>query len=123
MEDTKTFFKEMIHQWEGSHAAVVVLDNHPAHNSNLVRDFADSHGLDMLRLPTCSSALNPVERVWSVLKHHWATELAILNGQKTDESIADMVTRVIDTKMQMKMGRIHMSANGDFRRVLKGELI
>ena len=47
---------------------VIVLDNHASHHSHMLRDFAEENSLHLLFLPSYSSVLNPVERVWAWTK-------------------------------------------------------
>ena len=55
---------------------VIVLDNHGAHKSHLVRDFVAEQNLRLLFLPSYSSVLNPIERVWSWTKRDFASSMA-----------------------------------------------
>jgi len=55
-----------------SDKCLFVLDNHTAHHSLVFRRFAEKHGLQLLYLPPGGSALNPIERVWAMLKPRWA---------------------------------------------------
>ena len=54
----------------------IVLDNHSAHKSRSVKNYAESIGIGMHFLPPYSSVLNPIERWWAMCKHDWARTLS-----------------------------------------------
>ena len=49
---------------------VVVMDNHRAH-TKFACEKLEEYGAIVLKLPVCSSTLNPIELVWGVLKQKW----------------------------------------------------
>ena len=53
---------------------VVVLDNRRIHHAKILDDVYDANFKEML-LPPYSSTLNPIERLWSILKRRWTQEL------------------------------------------------
>jgi hypothetical protein len=55
-----------------SNKCLFILDNHTAHHSLKFRNFIEKQGLKVLYLPPGGSALNPIERVWAMLKTSWA---------------------------------------------------
>lgn len=50
---------------------LIIWDGLPAHRSRLVRDYVDSQdgAIQLERLPAYAPELNPVEYIWSYLKH------------------------------------------------------
>jgi transposase len=48
---------------------VVVLDNHPAHKTTTIRTLAKNLDLELLFLPPYKPEMNPIESLWSVIKH------------------------------------------------------
>ena len=50
---------------------VMVLDNHKAHYSNIVKDYINEKGLSLLFLPPGTSIFNPIETVWAMVKRRW----------------------------------------------------
>ena len=46
----------------------IVLDNAGFHRAKSVKAFAAAEGIDLMFLPSYSSVLSPIERVWSMLK-------------------------------------------------------
>ena len=54
---------------------VIIMDNHPAHHSNVVKTFIENHGGKILFMPPISSYFNPIETIWSWLKGKWRNEL------------------------------------------------
>lgn len=55
--------------------AVILMDNHAAHHSNVVKEFCDEEKLFRLFQPPSSSEFNPVEKLWAVLKKRWREEI------------------------------------------------
>ena len=53
-----------------NHRTVVILDNLRIHHSKKLEEVYDANFKEML-LPPYSSELNPIERLWSVLKKKW----------------------------------------------------
>jgi hypothetical protein len=53
---------------------IVILDNLKIHHSKLLETVYDSNFKEML-LPPYSSSLNPIERLWSLIKRQWQKEL------------------------------------------------
>ena len=54
---------------------VIVLDNHRAHHSNIVKEFASINGFRLLFTPPTCSDFNPIEIMWSLFKRHWRKTL------------------------------------------------
>ena len=57
------------------------MDNHKAHHSIKVRDYLVKKGATVLFLPVGLSELNPIERVWGIMKKKWANRLCELKGE------------------------------------------
>ena len=53
-----------------------MVDNHRAHGTPLVREFCQSKGLELKFLPPYSSALNPIERFWALVKGRWKKDIS-----------------------------------------------
>jgi transposase len=71
----------------------LVVDEHPAHKSKLVRQYVESlqGKLRVFFLPPYSPELNPGELVWRELKHHKMGRMTILNKQDMHEkALANM---------------------------------
>ena len=56
--------------------AVVFLDQHQVHQSPVFRDYCRELGLEVILMPKFSCRLNPVERVWAMVKQIWAKRLS-----------------------------------------------
>ena len=50
--------------------SMVVLDNALYHHASVVTEFAFLTGMDLLFLPPYSPELNPIERVWKLVRKH-----------------------------------------------------
>jgi len=68
----------------------VIVDNHPAHRANAVKDFVEQHAeqLELYYLPSYSPQLNPDELVWNHLKNHTIGKSAY--------RLADQMSRLIN---------------------------
>ena len=70
--------------------SIIVMDNALYHHAGIITDYAFLTGIDLLFLPPYSPELNPIERVWKVVKKH-ATHnryfqlLSDLKGALSDE--------------------------------------
>ncbi len=53
---------------------LIVLDNLRIHYSKKLDDVYDENFKEMF-LPTYSSELNPIERLWSIIKRKWVRDL------------------------------------------------
>lgn len=47
------------------------MDNLSIHKAKVVSDLFDEDGFRQVFLPTHSSTLNPIERLWAVIKKQW----------------------------------------------------
>ena len=59
---------------------VMVLDNHRAHHSNIVRDFCQLKKIYLLFTARYSSPLNAIEHIWAAMKIRWNRFLAGCDG-------------------------------------------
>lgn len=64
------FMQELTHKLKGE--AILIMDNLTVHHSRLLQDFFEENKRITLKyLPAYTSVLNPIERVWNVIKHQW----------------------------------------------------
>ena len=61
-ENVMEWFKDLSRR-ENLMGAIVVMDNHKAHKSILLKQFSEEEGFLMLFMPPSSSEFNPVEKV------------------------------------------------------------
>ena len=52
---------------------ILILDNFSSHRSQMVRDFAEQHGIELVFLPPYSPDLNPIEQIWRAVRRHLST--------------------------------------------------
>jgi len=60
------------------HRVCLLTDNASAHHSLAVREFCAHQGLELVHLPAYSSALSPIERLWSQVKASWVRQMSQL---------------------------------------------
>lgn len=74
---------------------VVVLDNLRIHHSKKLNEVYDKRFKELF-LPTYSSELNPIERLWSIVKRKWTQNLHIF----CDE-ISEALTKKVKKKQEL----------------------
>ena len=96
---------------------VIILDNLRVHHSKKLASLFDD-AFQQMFLPTYSSELNPIERLWSLLKRKWAQnllqytdELAGLRGMRSQ----DTITRATIMKLRETLGKISFEIKVLFR--------
>ena len=62
---------------------VIIQDNLKVHHSKKLGSLYDDD-FQQIFLPTYSSELNPIERLWSLLKRRWAQNLQLYNDELAD---------------------------------------
>ena len=96
-DNTIALFEKMKEHAVPNRRRVVVLDNHNAHKNNVVRAYAEEHGIILVYLPPTESEFNPIERFWGIFKHHWR-KLLLNPGTDIDVSkIGDLMTMVLES--------------------------
>lgn len=63
------FIARLRHRTPGK--AIVIMDNLSIHKAKIVSDLFDEEEFRQIFLPTHSSTLNPIERLWAVVKKPW----------------------------------------------------
>ena len=99
------FLQAMKNKCEGMRV-IVILDNLKIHHSKKLEQVYDTHFKEML-LPTYSSELNPIERLWSLLKRKWTQNLTYYvhevqerlakTFRKKDTQIKDTIAKLRET--------------------------
>ena len=74
---------------------VVILDNLRIHHSKKLNEVYDKIFKELF-LPTYSSELNPIERLWSIVKRKWTQNLHIF----CDE-ISEALTKKVKKKQEL----------------------
>ena len=77
-------------------SVVLVMDNHAAHHSDRVAAYCLRVRLSLKFLPPYSSPLNPVERIWGQVKHHWGKRMSQLRVPFDHDNIAHYVLELLD---------------------------
>jgi len=102
---------------------VIVLDNHAAHRSKLLRAFFEREDVVPLFTPPYSSPLNAIEHAWAVTKREWATQMAritkVYDKNKFETDLALVTERVFQG---FTFTMMHGS-DKSYRRVLAHELV
>lgn len=80
---------------------VLCLDNCPVHHSEMVKEIADSRGLQLRYLPAYSPQLNPIEEVFAEIKRRFKS---IRPRPKTTAEVEMAVDKIVQT-----MGAVDLS--------------
>lgn len=88
------FLQKLLHDVAGT--VFLILDGHPAHRANLVKEFvASTNGrLRLFFLPPYSPELNPDEWVWKNVKHDQVGRAAVLDRGQLREAVTGALQRL-----------------------------
>lgn len=75
--------------------ALCVMDNLTVHHSSIVKDIFDSN-FCAFYLPPYSCAMNPIERLWALVKHKWRTMLLQRDIQGRLEEDQEEIIKCLD---------------------------
>lgn len=96
---------------------ILVMDNHAAHNSYIVRDRIQKLGMVQHFLPVASCYLNPIEHVWGIFKNKWATYLIENKEAINPENSEVHIKKVLDS---INFGNVSHSVFEPMYQVLDG---
>jgi transposase len=101
--------------------AIVFMDNYMVHQTQRVKDlFTDR--VEQRFLPPYSCALNPIERLWSVVKNEWRKQ-NIINVEGMSEDEAEIKLRDILNSNQEKAKSIARSHVQSLIRAMEGHFV
>ena len=76
---------------------IVIMDNLGSHKGKAVRDLIRAAGAKLFFLPKYSPDLNPIEMLFSKLKH-----LLRKAAKRTNDTICDAIAQILDTVTQQE---------------------
>ena len=117
-EHVLAFFEQYLQDHRG---AILVMDNHKAHRGYELRSLCEEYGITMAFLPSNSSQLNPVERLWSLVKAKWANHL--LDHRVTPVQAADILFGIIQQIPPASIEGVLRSSHRMMTQVMDGHLI
>ena len=119
-ENFEHFMHELINKIKGS--ATVAMDNYTVHKSRRVTDHFNERVKQMF-LPPYSCNLNPIERLWNILKQRWRKVIISnpdgLEPNDTEERIKELI-KSLDNEMVKRLSCSHIHS---IIRCLKGEFV
>lgn len=93
-KDIFTNFLKGLHSKLGDQHAYIVLDNLSVHHSKVVREAVQQmSNLQFIWLPPYSCSLNPIEKLWNLVKNKWR-RLLITHTKKDFESQERIVSQI-----------------------------
>ena len=87
---------------------IVIMDNLGSHKGKAVRDLIRAAGAKLFFLPKYSPDLNPIERLFSKLKH-----LLRKAAQRTKDTICDAIAEILDTVTEQECRNFLIEAGYD----------
>ena len=87
---------------------IVIMDNLGSHKGKAVRDLIRAAGAKLFFLPKYSPDLNPIERLFSKLKH-----LLRKAAQRTKDTICDAIAEILETVTQQECRNFLIEAGYD----------
>jgi transposase len=64
--------------------AIIVMDNHSSHQSHIVKNLLAEEEVEIMYLPPYCSELNPIEKLWALMKQYWKKEMMTFEGAITE---------------------------------------
>jgi len=103
---------------------VLVVDNHPSHGTECVRDLASRLNIEMLHLPPYSPELNSIEALWAIFKLDLKNRLqqhksVVLNQQEFRVLVKECIAAVTP-EQQQRAARLN---NGAYMHRMLCEMI
>ena len=116
-------FLHNLHSIYDLNGSVIVLDNHRAHTSNIVKEFANSIDCELLFLPPVTGMFNPIETVWSLVKRLWRKELMTVDTDRQTEQwmrskLQEICESIPDDHLQ-KLAYCHLREIGEYLREIE----
>ena len=87
---------------------IVIMDNLGSHKGKAVRDLIRAAGAKLFFLPKYSPDLNPIERLFSKLKH-----LLRKAAKRTKDTICDAIAQILETVTQQECRHFLIEAGYD----------
>ena len=100
--------------------AVLIMDNHQAHKSRELRNLCVQNEVQLLYLPSISSTLNPIERLWSLAKSRFAKELLL--REVRPRGARALMQEVIRGIEESKIEGILRSSHRTMMHILEGHM-
>ncbi len=109
------------------HSCVVVMDNLSVHKTREVRQHFDKD-FQQLFLPPQSCELNPIEKVWNIIKSEWrkSSFTVLQNDSKTQEKIDMAVNYIQGIAEKQDVEKMKKVAQCNYRTMaltLRGHLV
>jgi hypothetical protein len=104
---------------------VVVMDNLSVHKAKVVREVFDA-AFQQVFLPPQSCNLNPIEKVWNIVKRLWRAQAHLVDGEgmrERNEAAIHRLNGIVEALDPEKLKRVARSNFENMARSLRGHLI
>ncbi len=122
-ESVLKFMEKLVKKLDNPENAVLVMDNHKAHNSPCVKELLINLGVDILYMSTHSSNLNPIEKLWSVLKVYLHRVLFERGGHITEDEIPSVIKGIVKDHVNATVEAIALGGFDRMQKVLGGRIV
>ena len=98
---TETFTRftaELLGQIKGD--AVVYMDNFSAHHSTKVKEQYEGHRVTLRFLPAYSCTLNPIEKLWLVVKEKWRRAMIDARHELDDDQCVQLLQTLLEAERE-----------------------
>ena len=102
---------------------VIVLDNHVAHSSGNTCALAKELGFTMLFLPPSASRLNPIERLWGLLKPRWRHRLIQVDEDISQQQMLIEVRSILSSIPNDTIQGLAKGCRRELLELLEGQVV
>jgi len=93
-QEFKVFVQELVQKVRGD--ALVYMDNYTVHHSKVVKDFFNDR-IQQRFFPPYSCALNPIEKLWMLVKGRWKRLMLERPDAMTEEEMVRELSEIIES--------------------------
>lgn len=116
----KAFIDELAAKVTGD--AVIAMDNYSVHRAGIVKEAFDDR-ITQLFLPPYSCAMNPIERLWHIVKLRWRRVVLQHPDGFTEDEMEEEIRKVINDISQRQVRAISRSHVQFMVRSLRGHMV
>jgi transposase len=85
--------------------SILVMDNAPVHHGGCIAELCDNAGVLLVYLPAYSPNMNPIEKVFSVLKSRLKREMLLTGTDEDPDIIKDFLPEFVNKDLMAALFR------------------